>query len=110
MPSFTQQPGRCAGPGGWTDEWTDRCPGCCLGRDHRSLCLSLLFADNGYRQCLANGSWAARVNYSECQEILSEEVRLPAWRGASGPPARVHACHVAGSRWPMASQGPGARG
>nr|KAF6308872.1 corticotropin releasing hormone receptor 1 [Pipistrellus kuhlii] len=29
--------------------------------------------NNGYRQCLANGSWAARVNYSECQEILSEE-------------------------------------
>lgn len=34
-------------------------------------------SDNGYRECLANGSWAARVNYSECQEILSEEVR--AW-------------------------------
>ncbi|XP_014387393.1 PREDICTED: corticotropin-releasing factor receptor 1 isoform X1 [Myotis brandtii] len=29
--------------------------------------------NNGYRECLANGSWAARVNYSECQEILSEE-------------------------------------
>ncbi|KAL1778740.1 microtubule-associated protein tau isoform X2 [Sigmodon hispidus] len=29
--------------------------------------------DNGYRECLANGSWAARVNYSECQEILNEE-------------------------------------
>ncbi|XP_025781202.1 corticotropin-releasing factor receptor 1 [Puma concolor] len=29
--------------------------------------------DNGYRECLANGSWAARVNYSECQEILSGE-------------------------------------
>ncbi|KAG8505095.1 Corticotropin-releasing factor receptor 1 [Galemys pyrenaicus] len=29
--------------------------------------------NNGYRQCLANGSWAARVNYSECQEILNEE-------------------------------------
>ncbi|KAK2110956.1 hypothetical protein P7K49_010702 [Saguinus oedipus] len=28
---------------------------------------------NGYRECLANGSWAARVNYSECQEILNEE-------------------------------------
>ena len=31
-------------------------------------------SDNGYRECLANGSWAARVNYSQCQEILSEEV------------------------------------
>ncbi|XP_032934708.1 corticotropin-releasing factor receptor 1 isoform X3 [Catharus ustulatus] len=30
--------------------------------------------NNGYRECLANGSWAARVNYSQCQEILSEEV------------------------------------
>ncbi|XP_073739239.1 corticotropin-releasing factor receptor 1 isoform X2 [Callorhinus ursinus] len=29
--------------------------------------------NNGYRECLANGSWAARVNYSECQEILSGE-------------------------------------
>uniref|UniRef100_A0A8C9LCE9 Corticotropin-releasing factor receptor 1 n=1 Tax=Pavo cristatus TaxID=9049 RepID=A0A8C9LCE9_PAVCR len=29
--------------------------------------------NNGYRECLANGSWAARVNYSQCQEILSEE-------------------------------------
>ncbi|KAM4843434.1 corticotropin-releasing factor receptor 1 isoform 2-T2 [Thomomys bottae] len=29
--------------------------------------------NNGYRECLANGSWAARVNYSECQEILNEE-------------------------------------
>ncbi|XP_068852611.1 corticotropin-releasing factor receptor 1 isoform X2 [Aphelocoma coerulescens] len=31
--------------------------------------------NNGYRECLANGSWAARVNYSQCQEILSEERR-----------------------------------
>ncbi|NXY55661.1 CRFR1 factor, partial [Callaeas wilsoni] len=29
--------------------------------------------NNGYRECLANGSWAARVNYSQCQEILNEE-------------------------------------
>lgn len=43
---------------------------------HGSLGLSLLFLDNGYRECLANGSWAARVNYSECQEILGGEVRL----------------------------------
>lgn len=42
-----------------------------------SASLSLFCPDNGYRECLANGSWAARVNYSECQEILSEEVRLP---------------------------------
>lgn len=37
------------------------------------LCAPSL-SDNGYRECLANGSWAARVNYSQCQEILSEEV------------------------------------
>lgn len=37
------------------------------------MCTSL--SDNGYRECLANGSWAARVNYSQCQEILSEEVK-----------------------------------
>lgn len=43
-------------------------------------CLSLPFPDNGYRECLANGSWAARVNYSECQEILNEEVRLSRMR------------------------------
>uniref|UniRef100_A0A8C3HE31 G-protein coupled receptors family 2 profile 1 domain-containing protein n=1 Tax=Chrysemys picta bellii TaxID=8478 RepID=A0A8C3HE31_CHRPI len=29
--------------------------------------------NNGYRECLTNGSWAARVNYSQCQEILDEE-------------------------------------
>ncbi|XP_074117096.1 corticotropin-releasing factor receptor 1 isoform X1 [Sminthopsis crassicaudata] len=29
--------------------------------------------NNGYRECLANGSWAVRVNYSQCQEILNEE-------------------------------------
>lgn len=37
-------------------------------------CVSFSLPDNGYRECLANGSWAARVNYSQCQEILSEEV------------------------------------
>lgn len=42
----------------------------------------VLFPDNGYRECLANGSWAARVNYSECQEILNEEVR-----SRPGPPS-----------------------
>lgn len=50
-----------------SDVWTDRCLFC-----HDFL----LFPDNGYRECLANGSWAARVNYSECQEILNEEVRI----------------------------------
>uniref|UniRef100_A0A674IDZ3 Corticotropin-releasing factor receptor 1 n=1 Tax=Terrapene triunguis TaxID=2587831 RepID=A0A674IDZ3_9SAUR len=29
--------------------------------------------NNGYRECLMNGSWAARANYSQCQEILDEE-------------------------------------
>uniref|UniRef100_A0A8D0H0K9 Corticotropin-releasing factor receptor 1 n=1 Tax=Sphenodon punctatus TaxID=8508 RepID=A0A8D0H0K9_SPHPU len=29
--------------------------------------------NKGYRECLINGSWAARVNYSQCQEILNEE-------------------------------------
>ncbi|XP_011716785.1 corticotropin-releasing factor receptor 1 isoform X4 [Macaca nemestrina] len=38
-----------------------------------SLSLASNISDNGYRECLANGSWAARVNYSECQEILNEE-------------------------------------
>ncbi|XP_006897875.1 PREDICTED: corticotropin-releasing factor receptor 1 isoform X3 [Elephantulus edwardii] len=39
----------------------------------KSFSLAGNFSDNGYRECLANGSWAARVNYSECQEILNEE-------------------------------------
>uniref|UniRef100_A0A4X1TCV9 Corticotropin releasing hormone receptor 1 n=1 Tax=Sus scrofa TaxID=9823 RepID=A0A4X1TCV9_PIG len=38
-----------------------------------SLSLASNVSDNGYRECLANGTWAARVNYSECHEILSEE-------------------------------------
>ncbi|XP_039332826.1 corticotropin-releasing factor receptor 1 isoform X3 [Saimiri boliviensis] len=41
------------------------------GSTMRSLSCHLPY--NGYRECLANGSWAARVNYSECQEILNEE-------------------------------------
>ncbi|XP_028931985.1 corticotropin-releasing factor receptor 1 isoform X1 [Ornithorhynchus anatinus] len=31
--------------------------------------------NHGYRECLTNGSWAPRVNYSQCQEILNEERR-----------------------------------
>lgn len=62
-------------------------PSCYLGKEPWvTLPLSLLCPDNGYRECLANGSWAARVNYSECQEILSEEVRLPC--GYQGPQPR----------------------
>uniref|UniRef100_A0A8I3X6B1 Corticotropin releasing hormone receptor 1 n=1 Tax=Callithrix jacchus TaxID=9483 RepID=A0A8I3X6B1_CALJA len=86
LPSFTPHSphpaGACAGLDGCRDGWpstdppihpsgpgwSDRGPG--LLRHH---CLSLPFPDNGYRECLANGSWAARVNYSECQEILNEE-------------------------------------
>jgi len=30
--------------------------------------------DNVYRECLANGTWAKKGNYSQCQEILNEEV------------------------------------
>ncbi|PNI17398.1 CRHR1 isoform 11, partial [Pan troglodytes] len=41
--------------------------------------------NNGYRECLANGSWAARVNYSECQEILNEEEP-----GPQAQPGRAH--------------------
>ncbi|KAK1799316.1 hypothetical protein P4O66_007562 [Electrophorus voltai] len=29
--------------------------------------------DNVYRECLANGTWAKKGNYSQCQEILNEE-------------------------------------
>uniref|UniRef100_A0A2I3HJR3 Corticotropin releasing hormone receptor 1 n=1 Tax=Nomascus leucogenys TaxID=61853 RepID=A0A2I3HJR3_NOMLE len=55
--------------------------------------------NNGYRECLANGSWAARVNYSECQEILNEEVRpsrtrLPIWMGGPGSPAEFCVCYL----------------
>uniref|UniRef100_A0A8C5RIC3 Corticotropin-releasing factor receptor 1 n=1 Tax=Laticauda laticaudata TaxID=8630 RepID=A0A8C5RIC3_LATLA len=32
-------------------------------------------SNNVYRECFANGTWAARVNYSQCQEILHEEKR-----------------------------------
>lgn len=33
-----------------------------------------LFADNVYRKCLANGTWALKGNYSMCKAILHEEV------------------------------------
>uniref|UniRef100_A0A672SNA6 Corticotropin releasing hormone receptor 1 n=1 Tax=Sinocyclocheilus grahami TaxID=75366 RepID=A0A672SNA6_SINGR len=29
--------------------------------------------NNVYRECLANGTWAKKGNYSQCQEILNEE-------------------------------------
>ncbi|XP_032091823.1 corticotropin-releasing factor receptor 1 [Thamnophis elegans] len=32
-------------------------------------------SNNVYRECFANGTWAVRVNYSQCQEILHEEKR-----------------------------------
>ena len=32
-------------------------------------------ADNVYRKCLANGTWALKGNYSMCKAILHEEVR-----------------------------------
>lgn len=47
---------------------------CARPRAPLTLGRALSLSDNGYRECLANGSWAARVNYSQCQEILSEEV------------------------------------
>lgn len=34
-----------------------------------------LSADNVYRKCLANGTWALKGNYSMCKAILHEEVR-----------------------------------
>ncbi|KAF5903799.1 corticotropin-releasing factor receptor 1-like, partial [Clarias magur] len=29
--------------------------------------------NNVYRECLPNGTWAKKGNYSQCQEILNEE-------------------------------------
>ncbi|KAK3520700.1 hypothetical protein QTP70_030576 [Hemibagrus guttatus] len=31
--------------------------------------------NNVYRECLANGTWAKKGNYSQCQEILNEEYK-----------------------------------
>lgn len=75
-------------PCGSSDVWTDRCLFC-----HGFL----LFPDNGYRECLANGSWAARVNYSECQEILNEEVRIGCHTEGAGQghQYKLGACHMA---------------
>ncbi|EHH25082.1 hypothetical protein EGK_08843 [Macaca mulatta] len=49
------------------------CPAFFYGVRYNTTNLPENLLDNGYRECLANGSWAARVNYSECQEILNEE-------------------------------------
>ncbi|KAK2512562.1 Crhr1 [Columba guinea] len=52
----------------------DMCDNTSLGTELiKALCGIHQAKNNGYRECLANGSWAARVNYSQCQEILSEE-------------------------------------
>lgn len=36
--------------------------------------MCVCFPDNVIRECLANGTWAKKGNYSLCQEILTEEV------------------------------------
>lgn len=53
------------------DSWCHKC-------NYRNLLLD--FSDNVYRECLANGTWAKKGNYSQCQEILNEEVRACAQR------------------------------
>lgn len=54
----------------------------CISRNMRkikafnnSLPLSVC-ADNVYRKCLANGTWALKGNYSMCKAILHEEVSV----------------------------------
>lgn len=32
------------------------------------------FVGNAYRECLENGTWASRINYSQCQPILDDKV------------------------------------
>lgn len=45
------------------------------GQQCTSHVVYVCFPDNVYRECLANGTWAKKGNYSQCQEILNEEVR-----------------------------------
>lgn len=39
--------------------------------DSQQLASSL---GNAYRECLENGTWASRVNYSHCEPILDDKV------------------------------------
>ena len=39
--------------------------------------ISLLFCSvpgNAYRECLGNGTWASKINYSQCEPILDDKV------------------------------------
>lgn len=39
--------------------------------------ISLLFwsvPGNAYRECLGNGTWASKINYSQCEPILDDKV------------------------------------
>jgi hypothetical protein len=56
-PAGTREPGRAFEAGGRPDsQW---------------LASSL---GNAYRECLENGTWASRVNYSHCEPILDDKV------------------------------------
>ena len=35
------------------------------------------FVGNAYRECLENGTWASRINYSQCEPILDDKVSVP---------------------------------
>lgn len=36
--------------------------------------LGASFVGNAYRECLENGTWASRINYSQCEPILDDKV------------------------------------
>lgn len=57
-PAGTREPGRACEAGAQPDsQWLASSPG------------------NAYRECLENGTWASRVNYSHCEPILDDKVR-----------------------------------
>lgn len=59
-PVGTREPGRALEEGS----------GLTLGSWH-------FFVGNAYRECLENGTWASKINYSQCEPILDDKVSGP---------------------------------
>lgn len=52
---------------------------CFLNRALNSFFFFFCLAGSAYRECMDNGTWALKSNYSNCEPILEEKVRVASW-------------------------------